>query len=502
MPTFGGAPQRVADDVSRGSARLSPDGGRLAFLREREDRFVDVLVAQSDGANVRLVTTGERKALSASSYLAIDWSPDGHSVTAMEWRHSPGGVTTYHLVSIDPDSGRETQLGQLPITPWTPFTWLPGGEGFLVTGLMRDEGRDQVWLVTYPGFEAHRVTHDLARYQDHASSMSLTADGRHAVALQGADPVNIWVVDPNDPSNAHPITASVSGQEGLLGIDWTPDGELVCSSVIDGAAHIWTMKADGSGRRQLTSGAGRDVSPTVSPDGRSIAFGSRTAAAGEAAIWLMDRDGGHLRRLTASSSKVQLDPFRPLFFAPDGQWVRFGNLRRLQGFDLQVIPWNVSAAGDRSLALVDPSGEREARGAVPPGFRGYAPSPDGNWIAGMYGPETPAGSGRRRFALVSADGTQRWRDLKSLAGVESEQEFCWTPDSRSITRNRMEFGASTVIAGNLWLYPIDGSEPRQLTRFASLPIRRFAWSRDGKRLAVSRSESTSDAVLITSVEKK
>jgi len=86
-------------------------------------------------------------------------------------------------VSIDPASGREAQLGQLPIAPWAPFAWLPGGDGFLVTGLLRGEGRDQVWLVTYPGLEVHRVTHDLARYQDHASSMSVTADGRHVVAL-------------------------------------------------------------------------------------------------------------------------------------------------------------------------------------------------------------------------------------------------------------------------------------------------------------------------------
>jgi Tol biopolymer transport system component len=266
-------------------------------------------------------------------------------VTAIEWRSSPGGATTYHLVSIDPASGREAQLGQLPIAPWAPFAWLPGGDGFLVTGLLGGEGRDQVWLVTYPGLEAHRVTHDLARYQDHASSMSVTADGRHVVALQGTDRANIWIVDPKDPSNARPITAGVSGQEGLLGIDWTPDGELVCSSHIDGVIHIWTMKADGSERRPLTSGAGRDVSPAVSPDGRSIAFGSSTPTGEDAAIWLMDRDGGHLRRLTGLSREVELDPLRPLFFAPDGQWITFGNLRHVQENSVQVTPRRQAARG-------------------------------------------------------------------------------------------------------------------------------------------------------------
>jgi hypothetical protein len=50
---------------------------------------------------------------------------------------------------------------------------------------------------------------------------------------------------------------------------------------------------------------------------------------------------------------------------------------------------------------------------------------------------------------------------------------------------------------NIWATPLDGGQPRWLTSFVDLRIFGFAWSRDGRTLAVSRGEYTSDVVLIT-----
>ncbi len=50
---------------------------------------------------------------------------------------------------------------------------------------------------------------------------------------------------------------------------------------------------------------------------------------------------------------------------------------------------------------------------------------------------------------------------------------------------------------NLWEQPLDGSSPRQLTRFdGDQRILDFAWSPDGTRLAVSRGALVTDAVPI------
>jgi hypothetical protein len=49
---------------------------------------------------------------------------------------------------------------------------------------------------------------------------------------------------------------------------------------------------------------------------------------------------------------------------------------------------------------------------------------------------------------------------------------------------------------NLWGLPIDGRAPYPLTQFADgRTITDFAWSHDGKRLAIARSLTTNDIVL-------
>ena len=49
---------------------------------------------------------------------------------------------------------------------------------------------------------------------------------------------------------------------------------------------------------------------------------------------------------------------------------------------------------------------------------------------------------------------------------------------------------------NIWLLPLAGGPSRQLTHFIPGPtIGDFAWSRDGKQLAVLRSTVANDIVL-------
>jgi Tol biopolymer transport system component len=89
----------------------------------------------------------------------------------------------------------------------------------------------------------------------------------------------------------------------------------------------------------------------------------------------------------------------------------------------------------------------------------------------------------------------------SLADCQSPQTFKvdrspsaiqWTPDGR---------GVAYSIGSNVWVQPRDGSAAYQLTKFAEdeWRIEDFEWSRDGKRLAFSRSKTTWDIVLFRGV---
>ena len=71
------------------------------------------------------------------------------------------------------------------------------------------------------------------------------------------------------------------------------------------------------------------------------------------------------------------------------------------------------------------------------------------------------------------------------------QEICWTVDGRALTYIDTKDGVS-----NIWAQPIDGSAKRQLTNFASDLIFFYAWSRDGKQLAIARGSVTKDVILI------
>ena len=55
--------------------------------------------------------------------------------------------------------------------------------------------------------------------------------------------------------------------------------------------------------------------------------------------------------------------------------------------------------------------------------------------------------------------------------------------------------------GNIWLQPLDGSAPKQLTHWSANPIFSFDWSRDGKWLAYASGSITSDVVMISDIRR-
>jgi len=50
---------------------------------------------------------------------------------------------------------------------------------------------------------------------------------------------------------------------------------------------------------------------------------------------------------------------------------------------------------------------------------------------------------------------------------------------------------------NLYVQPVSGGKPYQLTHFVSEGIDWLAWSKDGRQIAIARGTGSSDAVMIT-----
>jgi Tol biopolymer transport system component len=73
----------------------------------------------------------------------------------------------------------------------------------------------------------------------------------------------------------------------------------------------------------------------------------------------------------------------------------------------------------------------------------------------------------------------------------------WMPDGKAFSYYD---GRSRTV---LWRQPIDGSSPRQLTEQTNDGVlASYAWSRDGKRLAISRATPSSDIVLFKGLNGK
>lgn len=96
---------------------------------------------------------------------------------------------------------------------------------------------------------------------------------------------------------------------------FSPDGRTIA---FIRAGDVYSIRPDGSGQRQLTSGPELDSAPIVSPDGRFVVFERRAAAGGSADLFIVRTLGGSLRALTSGSADDhQAD------FSPDGRSIVF-----------------------------------------------------------------------------------------------------------------------------------------------------------------------------------
>jgi len=84
---------------------------------------------------------------------------------------------------------------------------------------------------------------------------------------------------------------------------------------------------------------------------------------------------------------------------------------------------------------------------------------------------------------------QKTFDLPSTFGFNGGVR--WTPDGRAVSYLWDQGNTSNVYA-----QPIEGGPVKALTKFKSDRTTRFAWSRDGKEILLSRGPQTDDVVLI------
>jgi TolB protein len=451
IPVLGGVPQKLIDDIGFEPA-ISPDSKLFAFFRGTKDGIL-LMTAHADGSNERIITNYKL----SDSFNDLEWAPDGEKIVSILRKTSP----YINQIEVFDLNGKQSTLANVNWSSelLSDMEWFSDGNGL---ALQKD---GQLYYLSYPSGKLTPITNDLNHYQ----RVSLTQDSKSLAATQASYSCSIWSALSNTPDAAIELTSGTFIDDGQMGISWTPDGKILFScKEASGIFQLCLMDRDGSDRRRITTGESGKYFPEVSYDGRFIVYNVEEETALN--IWQMDSNGSNAKVL----SSTQLRWPR---LTPDGEWVISSTLGENQR--LLKLPLK----GGKEIVLTTEFY-----------IHGSAISPDGKLIAYVSGnqhnlPEL-------RLNVIPAEGGS---PIKSFAMDTKAMPYGgrihWTPDGNGVAYIRLENGIA-----NVYVQPIDGSKLRQLTNFTTKQPHGFAWSMDGKSIAYSRCDVSSDVVLIQDIQ--
>jgi TolB protein len=255
---------------------------------------------------------------------------------------------------------------------------------------------------------------------------SLRDGGDNDVFIMNADgsnPVNLTANNPGDDYD--PVV--------------TPDGKRIVFARDPGSpdsvnAHIYSMGIDGSNPVDLTPGNTaskiNDDAPSISPEGKRIAFDSRRAD-GDGDIFVMNIDGANPVNLTPADTQFDSSPD----WSPDGTRIYYSH------------DANPGPPFDTHIGAVNPDGSN-LRDIIP----GDAPSasPDGTKIAFSRNL-----SGDFHIFVANVDGSGV-TDLMPTATLDSF-EPAWSPDGTMLSFTRDVDPASLGFEDEIHVMNADGS---------------------------------------------
>jgi Tol biopolymer transport system component len=431
-----------ASEVYDGGAAWSPDDRLLAYGIADEDRdTLRVFVARIDGRRpVRPVT----KAVPGRYSYPLGWSPGGRTLLAKD-----GPVVT---IAAD-GSGRHA----VAMNPEGSFAWSPDGRtiafvgrkgGIFFTDARTGRGR-RIAVTDYRG--------SASRYL----GLDWSPQGK---ALVVGDQGGIYILSRSGKSRRR---ISRFGSFPL----WAPRGSRIA---FDGPGRsVYTVNSRGRGLKRLLD-TDSDDDPEWSPDRTKIAFIRGDHALSDPArirVYVMNASGGDLHPLGIGYDHE---------WAPDGNSVVFVHRLGLDPPDVYSL-----GRGEITIALADGTKRVVAVGAKPTW------SPDGKHIAFLrYEFNEKHAPIRSTLLEVAADGTgERTIATASLGVDEAEPLFYspkWSPNGTQIAAQLWPIGDPDSGEAFTRLIVVDPASGA-LTSLVDM-VTSFAWSPDGKRIAVTRTK--------------
>lgn len=460
IPILGGVTQTLPV-VTNTAVTFAPDGSRMAYAVSSSSSGGSVLwTANADGSGKKFVALRKDPNYFAMQARTVSWSPKGDTLACVVLNQT--GESFYMtVVGYGVNDGKEQQLTDKRWNLVSSVEWTADGHGLMLTGNDTLGGPQQVWFVSPGNGLTRRVTNDLNNY----GSVSLTGDRGTLLAVQTNASSAIWTAAGNDVSLPD-FRENFSEVGAIPSIGLMPGNDIVYQSVSGGTQELWLFETQSQKSKQLTVGS--LVSDfAISPDGQHAVIVSNRA--GKPNLWRFNtRDWGNPVQLTSGDGEI-----RPRF-AADGKFVFFQ-----KGFgDVLSSVWKVATEGGVPAQVTQPHNS----------FPDV--SSDGKYVVYSYMDSTPQESIKWRLGVAASESGKMLKSF-ALPATVTNRVTRWTSDGKGITYISTVGGVS-----NLWLQPIDGGDPRQITNFTSHQIETFDWSRDGKIIAVVRKTQTNDVVLL------
>ncbi len=431
--------QLTRDRVEVTQAFWSPDSTLLYYVS-------NYIEGNSEGAVWEISPAGGRAKRIFQGLGAAAISPDGKTLAIWQG-HSEDGVKILGSVVLSSPPGAAPKpyspepYGKADLSSANRLWFSPDGKSIL---LAVGGNSTQLWLLPLPAGGA--PPRQLFAHTDlgiGARASWMPDSGRTVLSFgAGLDaPHSLWMADLKSETMRR-LTASTLGYDQP---SLSPDGRRMAFTTVADDYDLLTLPLDGRAPGNLTANSRNELSPSWSPDGEQIIYS--TDRTGELQIWIRNLKAGFDRPIVTArdfppgTTTALADPV----FSPDGS--RFAFVR--YSTDEPVEVWFEPSVGGAPIRL------------APEHIQSQVWSPDGSSIAGLVRRDNPW---QPAIVGVGADMT---------AHLIPKAPFCWTPLDWSPTGEWLACETYDRIA----LFSPDGAKTKALPKVGAATL---AFSQDGK----------------------